>query len=529
MITDDLQHRPHELSRGEPLPLGATLHAQGINFAVFSSCAERIELCVFDAEGQTELYRLPLPTHTAGVWHGFLPMPWGHAGLLYGWRVYGEYQPARGLRCNPSKLLIDPYARLLHGEVQWHAALSGYSGVETDDVASTEDSAPYVPKSVVIDNAFEWQSDHPPAVPWRDTVMYELHVKGFTQLHPEIPEALRGTYLGMAHPAAIAYLQQLGITAVELLPVQEFVSEEFLAKKGLSNYWGYNSLAWSAPARAYASRPADAVIEFKTMVRALHAAGIEVILDVVFNHTAEGSELGSTLSWRGLDNSAYYALQYEQPRYYVNRSGCGNTVAVHHPATSQMVIDSLCYWVEEMRVDGFRFDLAPVLGRDEHHFSTEARFFQMLKQEPALRYIKLLAEPWDVGYDGYQLGRFPSGWAEWNDSYRDTMRGFWRGNSGNRGGFAERFAGSSDLFRSAGRKPTASLNFITCHDGFSLQDLVSYNDKHNLANQEDNRDGHSHNLSWNCGVEGETTDASITQLRKQQVRNLLATLLCSQG
>jgi glycogen operon protein len=528
-MMDDLLTTVPELDRGEPLPLGASLGPQGINFAVFASSAERVELCVFDTAGQVELYRVPLPAHTAGVWHGFLPVPWGVAGLLYGWRVHGDYQPARGLRCNPAKLLIDPYARLLQGDLQWHQAVAGFAGAETEDVASHEDSAPYVPKTVVIDNRFDWQGDHPPAVPWRDTVIYEMHVKGFTQLHPDIPEPLRGTYLGLAHPAAVAYLQKLGVTAVELLPVQEFVSEEFLTKKGLRNYWGYNSLAWSAPARAYASRPTDAVNEFKIMVRALHAAGIEVILDVVFNHTAEGSELGATLSWRGLDNAAYYALQHEQPRYYTNHSGCGNTVAIHHPATAQMVIDCLRYWAVEMHVDGFRFDLAPVLGRDDYHFSTDAQFFHMLKQEPELRYSKLLAEPWDIGDGGYQLGRFPVGWTEWNDSYRDTMRGFWRGNSGNLGGFAERFAGSSDLFRSAGRKPTASLNFISSHDGFCLQDLVSYNEKHNLANQEDNRDGHNHELSWNCGAEGESTEPHVVQLRKQQVRNLLATLLCSQG
>ena len=530
LMADDLTLNSPELSRGEPLPLGASLSAEGINFAVFASSAERVDLCVFDATTNAELYRVLLPAHTAGVWHGFLPAPWGHAGLLYGLRVHGDYQPARGLRCNPAKLLIDPYARLLHGDVQWHASLSGFAGAETEDIPSTDDSAPYVPKAVVVGDEFDWQGDHPPATPWRNTIIYEMHVKGFTQLHPDIPEELRGTYLGLAHPAAITYLQRLGITAVELLPVQEFVSEEFLVKKGLRNYWGYNSLAWFAPARAYASRPEQAVTEFKTMVRALHAAGIEVILDVVFNHTAEGSELGPTLSWRGLDNTAYYTLQQDNPRYYANRSGCGNTVAVHHPATQQMIVDCLRYWAREMHVDGFRFDLAPVLGRNEHHhFSKEARFFQMLKQEPELRYVKLLAEPWDIGFDGYQLGQFPAGWTEWNDSYRDTMRGFWRGNAGNRGGFAERFAGSSDLFRSAGRKPTASLNFISCHDGFSLQDLVSYNERHNEANLEHNQDGHSHNLSWNCGVEGESADPRILQLRKQQVRNLLATLLCSQG
>ncbi len=518
-----------QLLRGEPLPLGASITHEGVNFAVFASRAEAVELCVFDADGVTELYRLPLPAHTAAVWHGLLPAPLGRAGLVYGLRVHGAYEPARGLRHNPAKLLIDPYARALRGELVWHSALNGFAGAETDDVPDTTDSAPFVPKGVVVDSSFDWQGDHPPAVTWRDSVMYELHVKGFTQLHPEVPAEHRGTYLGMAHPAVIAYLKNLDVTAVELMPVQDFVSEAFLVNKGLNNYWGYNSLAWSAPARAYATAGStDPVAEFKTMVRALHAANIEVILDVVFNHTAEGSELGPTLSWRGLDNSAYYALQ-DNARWYVNRSGCGNTVAVHHPAMQQMVIDSLRYWVEEMHVDGFRFDLAPVLGRDAHHFRTDALFFQMLRQEPSLRYTKMIAEPWDIGIDGYQLGRFPPGWSEWNDLYRDTMRGFWRGNPGSLGAFAERFAGSSDLFRGAGRKPSAGVNFVSCHDGFTLQDLVSYNDKHNEANLEDNRDGHSHNLSWNCGAEGSTDDPQILRLRHQQVRNLLATLLCSQG
>lgn len=527
-MSDELAGNP-VLKRGEPLPLGSSLMVDGVNFAVFASEATRVELCLFDHTGQHELHRLPLPAHTAGVWHGFLPQPWARDGLVYGFRVHGDYQPAQGKRHNPHKLLIDPYARLLRGELHWHPALNGFAGTETDDQPSTEDSAPYLPKCVVTTPAFDWQDDHPPSIPWRDTVVYELHVKGFTKQHPDVPPELRGTYAGLAHPATISYLQRLGITAVELLPVHEFVSEEFLMKQNRKNYWGYNSLSWFAPARAYAAHPDNAVNEFKAMVRALHAANIEVILDVVFNHTAEGSELGPTLSWRGLDNAAYYTLPHDHPRWYVNRSGCGNTVAVHHPATQQLIIDSLRYWVEEMHVDGFRFDLAPVLGRDAHHFSSEARFFQALRQESSLRYIKLIAEPWDIGSDGYLLGRFPVGWTEWNDSYRDTMRGFWRGNPGNRGGFAERFAGSSDLFRGNGRKPTASLNFITSHDGFTLQDLVSYNDKHNEANGEDNRDGHSHNLSWNSGVEGPTDDAAVVQLRRQQVRNLLATLLCSQG
>ena len=529
-MLDELSLNTPKLTRGEPLPLGATLRAGGINFAVYAHRAEKVELCVFDSVTQIELYRLALPAHTAGVWHGFLPTPWGQAGLMYGWRVHGRYEPAHGYRSNPAKLLIDPYARLLRGDLKWHSAIYGYAGAETDDQPNTEDSAPYVPKCVVVDSSFDWQGDHPPGTPWRSTIIYEMHVKGFTQLHPEIPEEHRGTYLGLAHPAAIAYLQRLGVTAIELMPVQEFVNEEFLSNKGLSNYWGYNSLAWFAPARAYAARPENAVNEFKTMVRAMHAAGIEVLLDVVFNHTAEGNEHGPTLSWRGLDNAAYYVAPHHHPRYYANRSGCGNTVAIHHPATEQLVLDCLRYWVEEMHVDGFRFDLATVLGHNQHHnFSNHSHFFQMLKHAPEMRYTKLIAEPWDIGFDGYQLGRFPAGWSEWNDSYRDTMRAFWKGDAGQLGGFAERFSGSSDLFRSAGRKPTASLNFITSHDGFCLQDLVSYNYKHNEANQENNHDGHGHNLSWNCGAEGDSHDPYVIQLRKQQVRNFLATLLCSQG
>ena len=512
---------------GEPVPFGATLTDEGVNIAVFASRAEKVELCLFDSTGTQELARLPMPGHSAGVWHALVPAPVGRAGMVYGFRVHGEYQPSRGWRHNPNKLLLDPYAHAFIGQVQWHESLFGYSGEEPADVINTLDSAPFVAKAKVIDDTFDWGDDHPPAIPWRNTVVYELHVKGFTQLHPQVPAEHRGTYLGLAHPKVIHYLKRLGVTAVELLPVHAFVSEEFLAKKKLRNYWGYNTLSWFAPAAEYAL--IDPVNEFKTMVRALHEAGIEVILDVVFNHTAEGSELGPTLSLRGLDNQAYYALADDNPRWYVNRSGCGNTVAVHHPATAQLIIDSLKYWVEEMRVDGFRFDLAAVLGRDAHGFRTDATFFQMLALEPSLRYIKLIAEPWDIGADGYQLGRFPRGWSEWNDLYRDTMRAFWRGNQGNLGAFAERFAGSSDLFRGSGRSPMASTNFITAHDGFTLADLVSYNDKHNEANLEENRDGHNHNLSWNCGVEGPTDDVAIIKLRIQQQRNLLATLLCSQG
>ncbi|HEX2584090.1 MAG TPA: glycogen debranching protein GlgX [Steroidobacteraceae bacterium] len=512
---------------GEPVPFGATLTSDGINIAVFASRAEKVELCIFDSSGTEELIRLPMPGHSAGVWHAFVPSPYGHAGMVYGFRVHGEYAPSKGLRHNPNKLLLDPYARSLTGQLQWHESLSCFSGEEAADAINTLDSAPYVPKTRVIDDQFDWENDRPPATPWRNTIVYELHVKGFTKLNPHVPVEHRGTYLGLANPKVTHYLKRLGVTAVELLPVHAFASEEFLGKKNMNNYWGYNTMAFFAPASEYAL--IDPVNEFKTMVRALHDAGIEVILDVVFNHTAEGNELGPTLSLRGLDNQAYYSLVDDNPRWYANRSGCGNTVAAHHPVTRQLIIDCLRYWVEEMHVDGFRFDLASVLGREANGFRGDAVFFQMLAMEPSLRYTKLIAEPWDIGADGYHLGGFPRGWAEWNDLYRDTMRGFWRGNSGALGAFAERFAGSSDLFRGSGRSPTSSINFITAHDGFTLADLVSYNEKHNDANLEDNRDGNNHNLSWNCGVEGPTDDVAILKLRTQQQRNFLATLLCSQG
>ncbi len=512
-----------EMLAGEPKPMGAAWSSEGVNFAVYSGGAQRVELCLFDDEGRQEQFRIPLPERTGDVWHGFLPAPWGRPGLVHGYRITGPYDPQQGLRYNPHKLLIDPYARLLKGSLEWHTgALSA-----AHEGASDIDSAPFVPKGAVIDTAFDWGTDRSPAIPWRDTVIYELHVRGFTKLHPDVPEKLRGTYLGLAQPPVLEYLKRLGVTALELMPVQAFVSEEFLFKRGLRNYWGYNSVGWFAPAADYAF--ANPVTEFKTMVKAIHAAGLEVILDVVLNHTAEGSERGPTLSLRGFDNPAYYKLEPDDRTRYQNRTGCGNTINVGHPATRQLMIDCLKYWVEEMHVDGFRFDLAPVLGRDEGRFYDDAAFFKAVKAEPALRYVKLIAEPWDIGPDGYQLSRFPAGWSEWNDLYRDTMRGYWRGNSGVIGGFAERFAGSSDLFRSHGRRPTASVNFITCHDGFTLHDLVSYNEKHNEANTENNQDGHNHNLSWNCGVEGPTDDPLVLELRERQMRNFLATLLLSQG
>jgi glycogen operon protein len=516
---------PMELLDGEPTPLGATLTDEGVNFAVYASQADAVELCLFDSQGEREIMRLKLPARTQNVWHGLLPAPMGAPGIVYGYRVYGPYDPDRGLRHHPSKLLIDPYARAVAGRFTWHDALH----VEHMDSNALDerDSAPYNLKGRVIDSMFDWSGDIAPAIPWRDTIIYELHVKGFTYLHPEVPEALRGKYLGLAHPAVIDYLRRLGITAVELLPVQEFISERFLIEKSLTNYWGYNPINWFAPAQKYAIH--DPVTEFKTMVKALHAAGIEVILDVVFNHTAEGNEFGPTLSWRGFDNTAYYKLEPDNLRHYQNRTGVGNTIAASEPAARQLIVDCLRYWVEEMHVDGFRFDLAAVLGRDDSRFQRDSRFFQAIAAEPALRYTKLIAEPWDVGYDGYQLGRFPPSWSEWNDLYRDTMRAFWRGNPGIVGNFAERFAGSSDLFRASGRRPTASVNYVACHDGFTLYDTAAYNEKHNEANLEDNRDGHNHNLSYNYGIEGETDDPRIQSLRLRHVRNLLATLLLSQG
>jgi glycogen operon protein len=509
---------------GSPEPLGATWTGEGVNFAVHSSGAASIEVCLFDASGQHEILRLALPERTENVWHGFLPAPHGVPGLIYGLRAHGPYDPPYGLRYNGNKLLIDPYARALAGKFTWHPSLLGHTEGNKPDPA---DSAPYNYKARVIDTAFDWGEDISPSVPWRDSVIYELHVKGFTKLHPLVPERERGTYLGLARPEVIAHLRHLGVTAVELLPVQAFIPEKFLVERGLVNYWGYNPVAWFAPEPQFALE--DPVTEFKTMVKALHAAGIEVILDVVFNHTAEGNESGPTLSLRGLDNANYYWLEPKSPAQYVNRSGTGNTIGIDHKPTRDMIIDCLRYWVEEMHVDGFRFDLAAVLGRDNGRFRTDAPFFKQLAAEPTLRYVKLIAEPWDIGVEGYQLSRFPAGWAEWNDLYRDTLRGFWRGNPGILGNLAERFAGSSDLFRATGRRPTASINYVACHDGFTLYDTTAYNDKHNEANLEDGRDGHNHNLSWNCGIEGPTDDPAVTELRERQVRNLLATLLVSQG
>jgi len=514
------------LEAGLPQPLGADRTGRGTNFAVFSAHAERVELCLFDPTGQTELARIALPGRTGDIWHGFLPARFGDPGLLYGYRVHGPYQPSDGHRFNPAKLLIDPCALALHGDLTWHPALIG-AEAGNDWLPDGADSAPYVPKCRVIDGDFDWGGVRSPNVPWRDTIIYELHVKGFTQRHPQVTESLRGKYLGLAEPAVLDYLKKLRVTTVELMPVQAFAAEKFLVDRGLTNYWGYNSLAWFAPDARYAVT--DAVSEFKTMVRALHDAGLEVILDVVFNHTAEGNQEGPTLSLRGFDNEAYYRLFPHDRATYKNFTGCGNTVRFDHPGVRALVLDCLRYWVTEMQVDGFRFDLAPVLGRDSSGYSLNAPFFAALRSDPVLSYAKVIAEPWDVGPGGYQLGHFPAGWSEWNDRYRDTVRAFWRGDRPLVGSFAERFAGSSDLFRQGGRKPTASVNYVAAHDGFTLHDTVAYNHRHNEANLEDNKDGHAHNLSDNCGVEGPTDDPAVLGLRARQMRNLLATVFLSQG
>jgi isoamylase len=489
------------INKGAPRPLGATWTKNGVNFALLSSNATRVEVCLYDAASGAELARYDLPGRTGDAWHGLISPRGCGVGVHYAFFVHGVNDPQNGQRFDASVPLIDPYARAL--------------------------SARPPLRGRVIDRAFHWDGTRPPTVPWRDTVIYELHVKGFTRLHPAVPEKWRGTYLGLSVAPVIEHLKSLGVTAVELLPCQAFISEQFLLDHKLSNYWGYNQVAWFAPANEYAVD--DAVLEFKTMVRALHAAGIEVILDVVFNHTAEGNETGPLLSLRGIDNSVYYRLNPADLGLYENLTGTGNTVNCQHPRVRALIIDCLKYWVEEMHVDGFRFDLATVLGREDDAFNTQAALFKALRAEPALAYVKLIAEPWDIGPGGYQLGHFPPGWSEWNDRFRDTVRAFWRGDGGKLGELAERFAGSSDIFRHNGRKPTAGVNFVAAHDGMTLNDLVSYNQRHNEANLENNRDGHSNELSWNCGTEGPTSDPVIATLRKRQMRNFLATLFLSQG
>ena len=506
------------LQAGLPGPLGARWTGEGVNFAVHSAHAERVELCLFDPDTGEERLRCDLPGRTGDVRHGYVPAPLAAPGTLYGFRAHGPWEPEHGLLFNPAKLLLDPCALDVIGEVACHPSLQA---------GDPRDSAPAVPRSRVVDRAFDWGGSRAPATPWRDTVIYELHVKGYTRLHPAVPPEWRGKYLGLTVPAVLDHLVELGVTAVELMPCQAFDTECFLRERGLANYWGYNPLAWFAPDRRYAV--ADPVREFKQMVAALHDAGLEVILDVVFNHTAEGGAGGPVLSFKGLDNPTWYRLDPQDPRIYANFTGCGNTVNFERAAVRQVVLDCLRYWAGEMRVDGFRFDLAPVLGRGPSGFSVHAPLFAALRSDPVLAYTKLIAEPWDVGPGGYQLGRFPAGWSEWNDRYRDTVRAFWRGDAGVVPSLAERLAGSSDLFRQQGRRPDASVNFVAAHDGFTLHDVVAYSRKHNEANLEANRDGHDHNLSFNCGAEGPTADPAVVELRFRQMRNLLTTLAVSQG
>ncbi len=510
---------------GVPYPLGATWDGAGVNFALFSANATKVELCVFDARGRRELARVALPEYTDEVWHGYLPD--ARPGMLYGYRVDGPYDPARGHRFNPYKLLLDPYARALAGKLSWSDAHYGYRirSPQADLSMDRRDNASGMPKCVVVESAFTWGDDKRPSVPWTQTVFYELHVKGFTAQHPGVPPALRGTFGGLASPAVISYLRDLGVTTVELLPVQAIVDDRQLVEKRLRNYWGYNSIGFFAPEPRYLQ---SSVREFKTMVKHLHEAGIEVVLDVVYNHTAEGNQLGPTLSFRGIDNASYYRLA-QDPRYYEDVTGTGNTLDLRHPRVLQLVTDSLRYWVEEMHVDGFRFDLAPALAREDHGFARSAAFFKAIAQDPVLSRVKLIAEPWDVGLGGYQVGNFPPGWSEWNGKYRDVVRKFWRGDMGMLPELASRIAGSSDLFEHQGRRPRASVNFVAVHDGFTLQDLVSYNEKHNEANGEGNRDGTDDNQSWNCGAEGPTDDPQIRNLRERQKRNLIATVLLSLG
>ncbi len=526
-----MQHDIHpvrEILAGDPTRLGAVYDGQGTNFALFSAHAERVELCLFDGTGRQELERITLPEYTDEVWHGYLPGV--GPGTLYGYRVHGPYAPDEGHRFNPNKLLIDPYARDLVGAVKWSPAHYGYvlGGEEQDLAFDTQDSAPFMPKCRVVDPREDGGRIHAkPRVPWDRTVIYETHVKGMTKLHPSVPADLRGTFEGMGHRAVVDYVKSLGVTAVELLPVHAFPDDPYLVEKGLANYWGYNTISFFTPELRYRGPRGRA--GFRRMVRAFHDAGIEVILDVVFNHTAEGNELGPTLSFKGIDNFSYYRTMPETPRHYINDTGTGNTMNVAHPRVMRMVLDSLRYWANEMEVDGFRFDLATILGREPHGFDPRGGFLDAIGQDPVLAQVKLIAEPWDIGPGGYQVGAFPPGWGEWNDKFRDTMRDYWRDTEGTTGDFAARLTGSGDIYNQRGRRPWASVNFITAHDGFTLNDVVSYNDKHNEANGENNADGHSHNRSFNYGVEGPTDDPGIRAVRERQKRNLLATLLLSHG
>src|SRR5215813_13465892 len=526
LSTPSMRTRP-----GRPFPRGATWTGDGVNFALFSEHATAVELCLFDdKELGRETHRIPVRERTDQIWHIFLPD--ARPGLCYGYRVHGPYDPSSGHRFNPAKVLLDPYAKAIAGTVTRTDAMFAYrlGDPEADLVPDEQDNGPYLPKSVVVDPTFDWEGDRHPRTPWNKTVIYELHVKGFTVRHPNVRPEIRGTYAGLASPPSVSYLKDLGVTAVELLPVHHSVTEPFLLDRGLVNYWGYNSIGFFAPDRRFSSSSdrGQQVAEFKTMVKTLHRGGIEVILDVVYNHTAEGSHLGPTLCFRGIDNAAYYRLAAE-PRYYVDYTGTGNTLNMRHPRTIQLIMDSLRYWVLDMHVDGFRFDLASALARELHDVDRLSAFFDVITQDPVVSQVKLIAEPWDLGEGGYQVGNFPPGWAEWNGKYRDTIRRYWKGDPGQVAELAYRLTGSSDLYEQGGRRPYASINFVTAHDGFSLANLVTYTEKRNEANGEDNRDGADENLSWNCGAEGPTDDPGVNALRERQTRNFLATLLLSQG
>ena len=520
------EHRMH-IWPGHPYPLGATYDGTGVNFSLFSEVAARVELCLFDEAGEET--RVDLPEVTSYCWHGYLPQV--QPGQCYSFRVHGPWAPEGGQRCNPAKLLLDPYAKAIEGQVQWDEAVFSYDFGDGAEAHNDRDSAPFMPKSVVINPFFDWGNDRHPRTPWHQTVIYEVHVKGFTTTHPDIPPEVRGTYAAMAHPVALDYLQRLGITAVELMPVHQFVQDAPLLERGLRNYWGYNSIGFFAPHNEYASggQRGQQVQEFKQLVKSLHEAGIEVILDVVYNHTAEGNHLGPTLSFKGIDNAAYYRLAPDDRRHYFDYTGTGNSLNMRHPHVLQLIMDSLRYWVQEMHVDGFRFDLAAALARELHAVDRLSAFFDLMQQDPVVGQVKLIAEPWDVGEGGYQVGNFPPYWSEWNGKYRDCVRDYWRSIDQTLNEFASRLCGSSDLYETTGRTPFASINFITAHDGLTLRDLVSYNDKHNEANGEDNRDGESHNRAWNCGAEGPTDDPEVHALRARQQRNFLATLCLSQG
>lgn len=531
-VNKDIRESTLSVYPGNPYPLGARWDGKGVNFAIYADNATRVDLCMFNSlDDESEFARIKMLERTHNVWHVYIPGI--RPGQLYGYRVSGPYEPENGHRYNPNKLLIDPYAKAIAGTIDWNDALFGYEVSHPDEDLSFSDidSAPFIPKSVVVDDYYDWGEDLPLDIPYHKSIIYETHVKGFTKLHPEIPEELRGTYAGLAHPVTISYLQKLGVTAIELMPVHHFVSDRHLKERGLSNYWGYNTIGFFAPDSRYCSSGVlgQQVSEFKHMVKELHKAGIEVILDVVYNHTAEGNHMGPTLSFKGIDNAAYYRLVENNKRYYMDYTGTGNTLNANLPNVLRLMMDSLRYWITEMHVDGFRFDLAATLARELHEVDRLSAFFDIIHQDPVISQVKLIAEPWDIGEGGYQVGKFPQEWAEWNGKYRDCIRDYWRGENSVLGEFAARFTGSPDLYASDYRRPTASINFVTAHDGFTLHDLVSYNEKHNEANGENNKDGESHNRSWNCGVEGPTEDPEINKLRQRQKRNFLATLFLSQG